>query len=314
MSKILVTGGAGFIGSNLVDRLVSEGHQVCVVDDLSSGRKDYVHHQVVFYNMEISSEKLSKIFEIEKFEFVYHLAAQIDVRRSVSYPVFDNLVNIIGGLNVIKNSHEHGVKKIIFLSTGGALYGETENIPTPEDEPTYPLSPYGIHKLTLEKYLNYYREVYGQNYIVLRLSNVYGPRQYKGGEAGIIANFVEAAVKKTSCFLSGDGLQTRDFLFVSDAVDALVQAKEVDFYGEINVSTGREVNMMSVVAAIEKATNEKLNCTSVPERLGEQRRSCLSYQKAHEILGYEPKVDLQEGIRLTVEWAHLAQSQEIGEK
>lgn len=303
MSKILVTGGAGFIGSNLTDRLLAEGHQVFVIDDLSSGRKNYLSEKVIFYNTEISSEKVAQIFEIEKFDFVYHLAAQIDVRRSVAYPVFDNLVNIVGGLNIIKNSHQHGVKKIIFLSTGGALYGETENIPTPESEPTYPLSPYGIHKLTLEKYLNYYREVYGQNYIVLRLSNVYGPRQYKGGEAGVIANFIEAAVQKKPCFLNGDGLQTRDFLFVADAVDALVQAKEVDFYGELNISTGREVNLMSVVQAIEKATGEKLEYQQLPGKLGEQRRSCLSYQKAHEILGYEPKVDLQEGIRQTIEWA-----------
>lgn len=302
MSKILVTGGAGFIGSNLVDRLVSEGHQVCVVDDLSSGRKDYLNPLAIFYNLEIASEKMSQVFEIEKFDFVYHLAAQIDVRRSVAHPVFDNLVNIVGGLNIIQLSYQNKVKKIIFLSTGGALYGETENIPTPEDAPTYPLSPYGIHKLTLEKYLNYYREVYGQNYIVLRLSNVYGPRQYKGGEAGVIANFVEAAVNHNDCVLNGDGLQTRDFLFVSDAVDALSQAKEVDFYGELNVSTGREVNLISVIAAIEKATSEKLNYTQMEGKLGEQRRSCLSYQKAHEILGYEPKIDLQEGIRQTVEW------------
>ncbi|MCX6795357.1 MAG: NAD-dependent epimerase/dehydratase family protein [Candidatus Falkowbacteria bacterium] len=264
MSKILVTGGAGFIGSNLVDRLILEGHEVCIVDDMSSGREDYLNPQARFYDLEISSEKLASIFEAERFDFVYHLAAQIDVRRSVAHPVFDNLVNIIGGFNVIKTAHEYGVKKIIFVST---------------------------------------REVYGQNYVVLRFSNVYGPRQYKGGEAGIIANFVEAAVKKSACVLNGDGLQTRDFLFVYDAVDALVQAKEVDFYGEMNISTGREVNMMSVIAAIEKATGEKLNYQQLPGKLGEQRRSCLSYQKAHEILGYEPKIDLQQGIQLTVEWA-----------
>ena len=303
MSKILVTGGAGFIGSNLVDRLILEGHQVCVIDNLSSGCQSYLNEKAVFYHLDISSEKLNEVFAKEKFEIVYHLAAQIDVRHSVEDPVFDNAVNVLGGLNMIKISHEHQVKKIIFVSTGGAIYGDTENIPSTEEEPTYPLSPYGIHKLTLEKYLNYYHKVYGQDYTVLRLANVYGPRQYKGGEAGVIAIFTDAAVKKTACTLNGDGLQTRDFVFVSDVVEALILAKEKTFPGELNIATGLEVDLLTVISAIEKATGEKLNYLQVPGKLGEQRRSCLSYQKAKEILGFEPKVFLPEGIEKTIAWA-----------
>jgi len=188
MSKILVTGGAGFIGSTLIDKLISEGNEVVIIDDLSSGKKEYVNSQAKFYEVDIcSAAKIAKIFQKEKFDFVYHLAAQIDVRKSVADPVKDNEINVLGGINIIENCRLNEVKKIIFASTGGAIYGETEEIPTTEISLTYPVSPYGIHKLTLEKYLNYYYQVYGLNYTVLRFANVYGPRQFKGGEAGVIA-------------------------------------------------------------------------------------------------------------------------------
>lgn len=303
MHKILVTGGAGFIGSNLVDRLIDEGYEVIVVDNLSSGREDYLHPQATFHKLDISADDLDEIFTRERFDYVYHLAAQIDVRHSVANPVFDNSVNVLGGFSILKKVHKNGVKKIIFVSTGGALYGDTENIPTTEEEPTYPLSPYGIHKLAFEKYLHYYHKVHGQDYLILRLANVYGPRQYKGGEAGVIANFVESAVNKTPCVLNGDGLQTRDFVYVGDVVEALVKAKESDYVGEMNISTAKEVNLHDVIAAIEKTIGEKFSYQQMPGKLGEQRRSCLSHQKAKEILGYEPKVDLEEGIRRTIEWA-----------
>ena len=305
MSKILVTGGAGFIGSNLVDRLIEAGHQVSVIDDLSSGRRDYVHPLAVFYKLDISQDDLSEVFVQNKFDFVYHLAAQIDVRQSVVNPIFDNKVNVLGGLQVIKSAHETGVKKIIFVSTGGALYGEAEKIPTTEDAPTYPLSPYGIHKLTLEKYLHYYNKVYGQDYTVLRLANVYGPRQFKGGEAGVVSIFVDSAVSGEPCVLNGDGRQTRDFVYVGDVVDALIKTLTVKFCGELNISTARETNLLEVIAAIEKARGGKLDYNQMPAKDGEQRRSCLSYQKAHQMLGFVPQVDLEEGISLTLKWAKL---------
>ena len=198
MAKILVTGGAGFIGSNLVDHLINQGHELVVVDDLSSGKKSYVNQQAKFYKLDIRSTKLEKIFSREKIEVVYHLAAQIDVRKSVADPAFDVDINIIGSLNLLENCRRFKVKKIIFSSTGGAIYGEAEEIPTTEYAPTYPVSPYGINKLAFEKYLNYYFQVYGLNYTILRFANVYGPRQFKGGEAGVIAIFIDNAVKGLS--------------------------------------------------------------------------------------------------------------------
>jgi len=201
MSKILVTGGAGFIGSTLVDTLLSKGHQVTVLDNLSSGRRDYINQAADFWELDILDKSLMELFKANKFDFVYHLAAQIDVRVSVADPVLDNRINVLGGLNILEAAKDSGVKKIIMASTGGAIYGETDIIPTPETAPTYPLSPYGINKLSLEKHLNYYYQVYGLDYSILRFSNVYGPRQYKGGEAGVIAIFTEALANDKPCVI-----------------------------------------------------------------------------------------------------------------
>jgi UDP-glucose 4-epimerase len=302
MSKILVTGGAGFIGSTLVDRLIKEGHEVVVIDDLFSGKKEYLNPQAIFYEVDICSKKVAKIFKKEKFDFVYHLAAQIDVNLSVRQPELDNKINVLGGLNILENCRLNKVKKIIFSSTGGAIYGDAEEIPTTEYAPAYPVSPYGIHKLTFEKYLNYYYQVYGLNYTVLRFANVYGPRQYKGGEAGVIANFVGDAVNNKTSTLFGDGLQTRDFVYVDDVVQALVIALEIDCRGEINISFGQESTIKMVIEAIEKALDKKININQAPPKEGEQRRSCLSYKRAQEVLNWEPQVDLEEGIKRTLDW------------
>ncbi len=303
MSKILVTGGAGFIGSTLVDRLISLEHEVVVIDDLSSGRRDYVNPSAKLYEVDITSEKIAEIFEQEKFDFVYHLAAQIDVRRSVSDPEFDNRVNVLGGLNILENCRASKVKKIIMASTGGAIYGEAEEIPTTENSPTYPVSPYGIHKLTLEKYLNYYYQVYGLNYTVLRFANVYGPRQFKGGEAGVIAIFIANAVQGISSQQFGDGLQTRDFVYVDDVVRALILSLEIDCRSEINIGSGIETTLLDVRRAIEAALEEKMLIEEKPAKDGEQRRSCLSYARAQAVLNWEPEINLIEGVGRTIAWA-----------
>jgi UDP-glucose 4-epimerase len=302
MSKVLVTGGAGFIGSTLVDKLISGGNEVIVIDDLSSGKKDYLNSAAKLYKIDICSPKVAKIFTKEKFDFVYHLAAQIDVRKSVADPIFDNKINVIGGLNIIENSYRNNVKKIIMASTGGAIYGEAEEIPTTENYPTYPLSPYGIHKLTLEKYLNYYYHVYGLNFTVLRFANVYGPRQFKGGEAGVIAIFVENGVNDKESLQFGDGLQTRDFVYVSDVVRGLYSAMTIDCPGEINISSGIESTLLDVRRSIEKALGREIKIKEMPGKLGEQRRSCLSYGRAKDVLGWEPKINLEEGISRTIAW------------
>lgn len=304
MSKILVTGGAGFIGSTLVDKLISEGHQVIVIDDLSSGKRDYVNPKAKLYEVDIcSANKISKIFQKEKFDFVYHLAAQIDVRKSVSDPAFDNQVNALGGLNIIINSHTNEVKKIIFASTGGAIYGEAEEIPTTENSPTYPVSPYGIHKLTVEKYLNYYYQVYGLNYTVLRFANVYGPRQFKGGEAGVVAIFIDNAVKGLESSQFGDGLQTRDYVYVDDVVRGLYSALNIDCQGEINIGSGVETNLLEICSSIEKAIGGPMKVKELPGKPGEQRRSCLSFERARDVLNWEPEVNIVEGIKRTIAWA-----------
>lgn len=303
MSKILVTGGAGFIGSTLVDKLIAEGNEVVVIDNLISGKKEYLNPQAKFYNLDICSSKVAAIFEREKFEFVYHLAAQIDVNKSVREPVEDNRINVLGGINILENCLKYKIKKIIFSSTGGAIYGDAEEIPTSEYAPTYPVSPYGIHKLTFEKYLNYYYQVFGLNYTILRFANVYGPRQYKGGEAGVIANFIgDAATGKTST-LFGDGSHTRDFVYVGDVVQALSLASKIDCCGEINIGLGKESSISMVIEAIEKALGEKIKINQAPGKDGEQRRSCLSYVRAKDVLNWEPEVDLEEGIKRTIEWA-----------
>lgn len=303
MSKILVTGGAGFIGSTLVDKLVSEGHEVAVIDDLSSGRLDYVNPSAKFYQLDIASPAVADVFKSEHFDVVYHLAAQMEVSKSMVDPRHDNAVNLGGGFNILENARQNGVKKIIFASTGGAIYGDPKEIPTPETYPTYPLSFYGIHKLAFEKYLNCYRKVYGQDYTVLRFANVYGPRQFKGGEAGVIAIFVENAVRGKESIQNGDGTQTRDFVYVDDVANALSRAKEVFYQGEINIASGIETNLLDVRQAISKAIGAEMPVKVGPAKPGEEKRSCLSPKLAKQILDWEPEVMLEEGIKRTIDWA-----------
>ena len=302
MSKILVTGGAGFIGSTLVDALLSEGHAVTVLDNLVSGRRDYINQAADFWELDILDEGLSKRFLESKFDFVYHLAAQIDVRISVEDPVFDNRINVLGGLNILEASRQSGVKKVIMASTGGAIYGETDLIPTPEIAPTYPLSPYGINKLTLEKYLNYYHQVHGLNYSVLRFSNVYGPRQYKGGEAGVIAIFIEAVANDKICLIYGDGKQTRDYVYVDDVVSALIKAMIVETKQEINISTATEIDIWQMIKVIEDVSPKKIEVKLESARAGEQQRSCLSNARAQEALDWQPQINFTEGIARTYKW------------
>lgn len=302
MSKILVTGGAGFIGSTLVDKLIEEGHSLAVVDNLVSGKRDYVNPQAKLYEMDICSSELADVFENEKPEIVYHLAAQIDVRISVSDPLYDNKINAVGSMNILENCHKTGVKKFIFSSTGGAVYGEASEIPTTEQYPTYPLSPYGIHKLTAEKYCKFYNEVYGQDYTILRFANVYGPRQYKGGEAGVVSIFIERAVSGNKCIINGDGLQTRDYVYVDDVVNALAKAKDVAYQGEINIGCGKEISVLDVVEAIKISLGAEFEPEHGSVKSGEQRRSCLSYDLAKRVLDWEPKIDIKEGVKRTIEW------------
>jgi UDP-glucose 4-epimerase len=303
MSKILVTGGAGFIGSNLVDRLIDLGHEVVVIDNLFTGKRDYLNPRAKFYEIDICDPEVKNIFSDEKFEYVYHLAAQIDVRISVDDPALDNKINILGSLNILQNCLDFNVSKIIFASSGGAIYGFPEEIPTPESYMPYPVSPYGINKLCFEKYLNYYYRVFGQKYTSLRLANVYGPRQYKGGEAGVVSIFINSAVREEEASIFGDGLQTRDFTYVDDIVEAFIAAMKKEVVGDFNIGTGLEKSLIDIVSAIENSIGEKMKIKHLDSKKGEERRSCLKFDKAKNILGWEARVELTDGISRTISWS-----------
>lgn len=308
MSKCLVTGGAGFIGSNLVDRLIDEEYEVVVIDDLSTGRKDYINPQARFYNVDItSSGDVESVFAKEsqegKINYIFHLAAQVDVRVSVDDPYKDNKINLIGGINVLENARKNNAEKILFISTGGAVYGDVEEIPTTESKIPEPVSPYGIHKLALEKYLNYYYQVYGVPYCIFRLANVYGPRQYKDGEAGVITIFIDNVVNGRQSILYGDGSQTRDFVYVDDVVEAFLKGVNKATTDVFNISTGVETRVSEIIKIMESIIGEKMDLQFQNPRPGEQQRSCLDLSKAEQILGWKPQIDIKEGIRKTLKWS-----------
>ncbi|MCK4454180.1 NAD-dependent epimerase/dehydratase family protein [Candidatus Parcubacteria bacterium] len=308
--KILVTGGAGFIGSHLVDRLIKENHKVVVIDNLSTGTKKNLNPKAKFYKLDIRSPKISDVFKKEKPETVFHLAAQIDLRKSVEDPIEDAKINILGSLNIIQNfirvlspnrSHRFA-SKIIFASTGGAIYGDADIIPTPETYPEMPVSPYGIEKLVFDKYLNYYYKVFGLSYVSLRLSNVYGPRQNSKGEAGVIAIFCDKMLNSKETTINGDGKQTRDFVYINDVVEANILALKKNKIGVFNIGTANETSINTIFRKIRKLAD--LNCKEIhiPEKPGEQKRSCLDFKKAKKELGCQPKYNLDRGLKETVEW------------
>lgn len=303
MAKCIVTGGAGFVGSNLVDKLVSLGHQVVIIDDLSSGNKDYLNPQAKFYQVDICSLEIEQIFSTEKPELVWHLAAHIFVPASITNPELDNKINILGALNILQNAYKNKVKKLVFTSSGGAVYGDTLEIPTKETTLCEPISPYGIHKLTFEKYLNYYYKIFGFKYTALRPSNIYGPRQFKEGEAGVISIFVDNIVANKKCLVTGTGKQTRDFVYVDDVVDALVKASQSDFVGEINIATAKEVDLLQVLDLLQKISGKKIEIEHIAERIGEQMRSCLDAGLAQKVLDWQAQVNLEQGLEKTLAWA-----------
>jgi len=300
--KILVTGGAGFIGSNLADRLVAEGHQLVVIDDLSSGKRHQVPAAANFYQMELDSRWLDRVIEREKPEAVCHLAAQISVRRSVEDPVFDARVNVLGSIGLIEACRTHGVNRFVFTSTGGAIYGNADQVPTPETYVAAPVSPYWTSKLCVEHYLYCFRELYGFSSASLRLSNVYGPRQDPHGEAGVVAIFSRALLEGRSATINGDGLQTRDYVYVGDVVEAFVQALSSDAPGSFNVGTGVETDVKRLYRLVAEAARSSAPAVYGPPRPGEQKRSCIDPTRIRAELGWEPKVHLPEGIGLTVDY------------
>jgi UDP-glucose 4-epimerase len=300
--RILVTGGAGFIGSQVAEAYADAGHELVVVDDLSHGRKEYVPRPARLYIMDIQDKGMRQVFDKHRPEVVNHHAAQVNVRESVKDPIKDAQVNILGSLNLLNLSIQAGVKKFIFASTGGAVYGEQEYFPADENHPTRPLSPYGIAKLTVEKYLYFFQKTHGLSCLLLRYSNVYGPRQDPYGEGGVVAIFAERMLNRKPVTINGSGEQTRDFVYVQDVVRANLLALDRDVSGEINIATGKETPVNKIFQAIREITATDVDENHGPAKPGENFRSVLDINRARRELNWEPEISLEQGLKLTAEF------------
>jgi UDP-glucose 4-epimerase len=300
--NILVTGGAGFIASHIVDNYIKEGHSVTIIDNLSTGNKKNINKSAKFYDLDIYNDDLTVVFSENNFDLLNHHAAQIDVRKSVSDPAFDAKVNIIGSINLFQQAVKYNVKKIIFASTGGAIYGEQEYFPADEKHQTNPLSPYGIAKLSIEKYLFFYNAVYGLNYIVLRYGNVYGPRQNPHGEAGVVSIFCEKIIQNTQPVINGEGKQTRDYVYVGDVVNANIKALDYKNSEIFNIGTSVENDVNFIFENVNKYFGNKFEGMHGPAKKGEQLRSVIDNSKAKNLLGWKPEITLEEGLKRTCEW------------
>lgn len=308
MPKILVTGGAGFIGSHVVDQFIGKGFEVVVLDDLSTGRASNLNPAARFYQMDIRDPKIRDVFEAEKPDYVSHHAAQMDVRRSVAQPLFDADVNILGSINLIECAKEFGVKRFVYISTGGAVYGEPERVPCEETDPINPICQYGASKHTVEHYLFMYHVNYGLNYTVLRYPNVFGPRQDPHGEAGVVAIFTGKMMAGEPVTIYGDGNQTRDFVYVSDCALANYLAVSVDHQpGIYNLGWGLPTSVNDIFFTLAKVTKYTLPVQYGPAKVGETRHIYLNAARAKRDLGWSASVSLEDGLRQTVEYFRVAE-------
>jgi UDP-glucose 4-epimerase len=298
--KILVTGGAGFIGSHVVDAYLRAGHEVLVVDDLSSGRMENLSGDARLRRIDIRDPAARTLVREERPDVLNHHAAQMDVRRSVADPRFDADVNLLGLLNVLEGAREAGVRRVIFASSGGAVYGDRERLPAVEDDPTEPVSPYGVSKRAGELYLHFYHASYGLPYVALRYANVYGPRQDPHGEAGVVAIFTERLLQGAEATINGDGKQTRDYVYVGDVAAANVAALEADFVGPVNIGLGIETDVNQLFALLRDAAGSTAQPQHGPAKPGEQRRSVIDPARARRVLGWTPRVQLADGLREVV--------------
>lgn len=304
---VLVTGGAGFIGSHVAERLLAEGCEVHVMDDLSGGVRSNVPEGAVFHELDIRSREAAALFGEHHFAALCHLAAQMDVRRSVADPRFDAEVNVLGLLNLLEAGRQTGLEKVALASTGGAIYGEpdpevNDGGPQPESHPTLPMSPYGITKLVSEHYLRFYGQTYGIESAALRFGNVYGPRQNPHGEAGVVAIFAQRLLRGEPITINGPGTQTRDYVFVKDVVAAFVAALEKEASGVYNVGTGVETDVNQLFHHINRLTEAGADEDHGPAKAGEQQRSVLDISHTSEALGWMPAVDVATGLEETVAW------------
>lgn len=311
--KVLVTGGAGFIGSHIVEAYIAAGHAVAVIDDLSSGKREYVPAGVAFYQMDIRNPELGQVFEVEQPDMVNHQAAQVSVPRSIADPVHDVSVNVAGLMNVLEHARRHDVRKVIFASSC-AVYGDPEQLPIREDHPLSPLSPYGQSKRTGEHYLELYRRLYGLSYTALRYANVYGPRQDPFGEAGVITIFVEAMLAGLPVTIYDDGEQTRDFVYVGDVARANLQALDRGDNGVYNISTGRPVTVNRLFQILRELAGYDRDPRYAPPRPGDIRHSVLDPAQAMRQLDWQPAMPFEEGLKLTIEFFKERSQDLLGER
>ena len=299
---LVVTGGAGFIGSHVAEALVETGRRVLVLDDLSTGREENVPAGATVHRLDIRSAEAAALVRSERPEVIFHLAAQIDVRRSVEDPRYDAEVNILGTLNLLQAAVEGGVRQVVFASTGGAIYGEQETYPAPEDHPMRPVSPYGVSKLASERYLAYFHVQHRLDATCLRFANVYGERQNPEGEAGVVAIFLHRLLAGETPIINGDGLQTRDYVHVSDVVRANLAALGLPGCRVYNVGTGLETSVVALYRALRDALGSRVEAVHGPTKPGEQRRSVIDPGRIQAELGLPAPLTLAEGLRRTAAW------------
>ncbi|HEV2075308.1 MAG TPA: NAD-dependent epimerase/dehydratase family protein [Thermoleophilaceae bacterium] len=305
--RSLVTGGAGFIGSNLVDALVRRGDEVTVLDDLSTGRRENLKEALSggarLEEVDVrDAERVRAVVDRARPEAVFHLAAQIDVRRSASDPAHDARINVEGTINVLGAAHAAGVRRFVNTSTGGAIYGEGRTIPAPESHPVAPEAPYGQSKFAAEGYCELFRRLHGLSTVSLRYGNVYGPRQDPLGEAGVVAIFCGALLAGSQPTVFGDGLQTRDYVHVGDVVDANLLAADSEAAGALNIGCGVQTTVLELVEALDGLADRPFEPVHAPARAGEVRHIALDHTRARDSLGWEPRISVRDGLEQTLDW------------
>jgi UDP-glucose 4-epimerase len=298
--KVLVTGGAGFIGSHVVDALIEDGHSVAVVDNLSTGTREYVNPQASFHQVDIRSPELDDVLQQERPDLINHHAAHVDVRRSVSDPLYDADVNVVGSLNLLECARQQGINRFIYASTGGAVYGEPVSLPCDEEHPLNPICPYGVSKLTAERYVSFYGLAFGLQYTILRYPNVYGPRQDPFGEAGVVAIFSQQMLQGGQVVINGSGEQERDFVHVADIARANLIAQD-DLQGQIyNLGAGVGTSINELFTIMGRMAGYSDKPIHGPPKSGETFKIYLDAHKAGVGLGWQPEVDLNEGLGTTI--------------